>query len=316
MISVGIFNGYFPYNMEESIKRIKAQGFTSIQLDLSFKGMDLSFDSLNREKCHLIRDAFRDANLPIVAVSGYKNIVHPNLVKREENLNNLKTLLKFARDLGTPYVISETGTFNEESDWVYHEKNGTDEAYETLCEIVTDLTKFAYDNGSVFLVENYVNNIVGTVNQLLRLFSDINHHSLGLLMDPTNYFSDININDVDGELNRIFNALGDRIRIAHAKDCKRAENLAEKHADIDATAEFVLSLSKKSTDAALAEKGKEVPTAQRHHRDAQIAEDNRQDRRQDTAERRGQVGEGQRKQRGNHQPSNQANAACQNLRCR
>jgi len=235
MISVGIFNGYFPYSLDESIRRIKSLGFTSVQLDLSFKEMDLSFDSLNREKCHFIRDAFRDANLPIVAVSGYTNIVHPNLLKREENLNNLKTLLKFARDLGTPYVISETGTFNEESDWVYHEKNGTDEAYETLCEIVTDLTKFAYDNGSVFLVENYVNNIVGTVNQLLRLFSDVNHHALGLLMDPTNYFSDININDVDGELNRIFNALGDRIRIAHAKDCKRAENIAEKHADIDAT---------------------------------------------------------------------------------
>jgi len=234
MISVGIFNGYFPYSLEESIKRIKAQGFTAIQLDLSFKGMDLSFDSLNLEKCHLIRNAFRDANLPIVAISGYTNVTHPNLMKRKENLKNLKTLLKFARDLGTPYVISETGTFNEESDWVYHEKNGTEEAYETLCEIITDLTKFAYDNGSVFLVENYVNNIIGTVNQLLRLFADVNHHSLGLLMDPTNYFSDVNINDVDGELNRIFNALGDRIRIAHAKDCKRAENIAEKHADIDA----------------------------------------------------------------------------------
>lgn len=234
MISVGIFNGYFPYTLEESIKRIKAQGFTAVQLDLSFKGMDLSFASLNREKCHFIRDAFRDENLPIVAVSGYTNIVHPNLIKREENLKNLKTLLKFARDLGTPYVVSETGTFNEESDWVYHKKNGTEEAYETLSEIVTDLTKFAYDNGSVFLIENYVNNIIGTVNQILRLFSDINHPALGLLMDPTNYFSDVNIDDVDGELNRIFNALSDKIRIAHAKDCKRAENIAEKHADIDA----------------------------------------------------------------------------------
>lgn len=235
MISVGIFNGYFPYTLEESIKRIKALGFTSVQLDLAFKGMDLSFDSITSEKCHLIRDAFRDADLPIVAVSGYTNITHPNLAKREENIKNLKTLLKFARDLGTPYVISETGTFNEESDWVYDEKNGTEEAYETICELITDITKFAYNNGSVFLVENYVNNIIGTVDQLLRLFSDVNHNSLGLLMDPTNYFSDANIDDVDGELNRIFNALGDKIKVAHAKDCKRAENVEEKHADIDAS---------------------------------------------------------------------------------
>jgi sugar phosphate isomerase/epimerase len=86
----------------------------------------------------------------------------------------------------------------------------------------------------VFLIENYVNNIIGTVDQVLRLFGDVRHNSLGLLMDPTNYFSDGNIDDVDGELNRIFNALGDKIKIAHAKDCKRAEDLSEKHAAIDA----------------------------------------------------------------------------------
>jgi sugar phosphate isomerase/epimerase len=235
MISVGIFNGYFPYTLEESIKRIKALGFTSVQLDLSFKEMDLAFDSLTPDKCHFIRDSFRDANLPIVAVSGYTNLVHPDLKKREENIRNLKTLLKYARDLGSPYVVSETGTFNQESDWVWHQKNGTAEAYETLCKILSDVTKFAYDHGSVFLVENYVNNIIGTVDQLLRLFSDLHNSSIGLLMDPTNYFSDANIDDVDGELNRIFNALGNRIRVAHAKDCKRAENMEEKHADIDAS---------------------------------------------------------------------------------
>jgi sugar phosphate isomerase/epimerase len=83
-------------------------------------------------------------------------------------------------------------------------------------------------------VENYVNNVVGSVEQVLRLFSDVNHPGLGLLMDPTNYFTDHNIDAVDEELNRIFNALGDKIKIAHAKDCKRAEDTSEKHADIDA----------------------------------------------------------------------------------
>jgi sugar phosphate isomerase/epimerase len=234
MISVGIFNGYFPYSLNESVRRIKELGFTSVQLDLSFKDMDLTSGALNSEKCRLISSTFRDANLPIVAVSGYTNLVHPNPLKRKENIDGLKTILKFARELGAHYVVSETGTFNEESDWVYHEKNGTEEAFETICGTIRDLAKFAYDHGSVFLVENYVNNIVGTVDQVLRLFSEVNHPALGLLLDPTNYFSDVNIDDVDGELNRIFNALGDKVKIAHAKDCKRAENTAEKHADIDA----------------------------------------------------------------------------------
>ena len=72
MISVGIFNGYFPYALDETIKRIKAIGFTSVQLDLCFKDMDIAPDAANltSEKCRVIRDAFRDANLQIVAISG------------------------------------------------------------------------------------------------------------------------------------------------------------------------------------------------------------------------------------------------------
>lgn len=234
MISVGIFNGYYPYSLEESISRMKRDGFSCVQLDLSFKDMDLAYETLTKDKCHRIRDAFRNANLPIVCISGYTNIIHPDPKKREQNVFGLQTLLKFARDLGTPYVISETGTYNTESDWVWDPKNGSEEAYEETCSQIETLAKFAYDHGSVFLVENYVNNVIGSVDALTRLFSDVNHPGLGLLMDPTNYFTDSNIGHVDETLNRIFHTLGDKIKIAHAKDCKPADDLSEKHAEIDA----------------------------------------------------------------------------------
>ncbi|MFC5651178.1 sugar phosphate isomerase/epimerase family protein [Paenibacillus solisilvae] len=235
MISVGIFNGYYPYSLAESIARIKKDGMSCVQLDLSFKDMDVSPASLNRSSARQIRDAFRDANLPIVCISGYTNIIHPDPVKRAENIFNLKKLLEFARDLGSPYVISETGTYNTESDWVWDPKNGTEEAYEEVCRQLEDLAKFAYEHGSMFLVENYVNNVIGSVDQLARLFSDVSHPGLGLLMDPTNYFTDMNICHVDEELDRIFNILGDKIKIAHAKDCKPALDISEKHASIDAS---------------------------------------------------------------------------------
>ncbi|QMV43324.1 sugar phosphate isomerase/epimerase family protein [Cohnella cholangitidis] len=234
MISVGIFTGYYPYSLAEVISKIKRDGFNSVQLDLSFKDMDVNEHNLTREKAHIIRDAFRDANLPIVGISGYTNIIHPNSKIREQNISGLKNLLRFARDLGTPYVISETGTYNVESDWVWDPKNGTEEAYEEVCKTIEDLAKFAYDHGSVFLVENYIQNVIGSVEQLTRLFHDVNHPGLGLLMDPTNYFTGDNINHVDDQINHIFNTLGDKIKIAHAKDCKPAEDTSEKHADIDA----------------------------------------------------------------------------------
>lgn len=235
MISVGIFNGYFPYTLAESIKRMKDLGFGCVQLDLCFKDMDLDLETLTPEKCHVIRDAFRDANLPVVAISGYTNLIHPDPVMKAKNIAGVKSLLKHARDLGTPYVISETGTYCEESDWVYDAKNGTEEGYQEIKNVIKDLAEYAHEHNAVFLVENYVNNVIGSVDMLLRLFSDIKSPGLGLLMDPTNYFTDANIGDVDGELNRIFNALSDRIKIAHAKDCKPAVNTEEKHANIDAS---------------------------------------------------------------------------------
>jgi sugar phosphate isomerase/epimerase len=85
------------------------------------------------------------------------------------------------------------------------------------------------------VVENYVNNVIGSVNEVLRMFAEIDSPALGLMMDPTNYFTDYNINDIDGELNRIFNSLSNRAVIAHAKDCKAADNMEEKHANLDAS---------------------------------------------------------------------------------
>ncbi len=42
MLQVGIFTGYFPYDLAEQAKRIRAIGFNTVQLDLAFKDIDFS----------------------------------------------------------------------------------------------------------------------------------------------------------------------------------------------------------------------------------------------------------------------------------
>jgi len=222
MLQVGIFTAYFPYTLEETAKRIRAHGFNTVQLDLSFKDMDLSNENITSEKCKKIRDTFRHYDLPICAVSGYTNLVHPDPDRRRQNLDRLKTIIRHARELGTPYVISETGTFDPDSDWVHHPKNKTEEGYKICRDIIGDLVEYAHSYGAIFCPETYVNNVIGSTEETLRLFDDVGNPALGLLMDPTNYFEDHNIDDMDAELGRIFDALSGHIRIAHAKDVKRA----------------------------------------------------------------------------------------------
>ncbi|WP_421724805.1 sugar phosphate isomerase/epimerase family protein [Bauldia sp.] len=233
MMQVGIFTGYFPYGLEETAQKIRGLGFNTVQLDLHFKDVDLSAGQITKEKAKRVRDTFRDHNLPICCVSGYTNIVHPDKAERDKRVAYLKEIIRHARDLGSPYVISETGTFDPDSDWVHHPKNKTEEGFETCREIIADLAQTAYDHGSMFLLETYVNNVVGSVEETVKMFAQVDHPALGLLMDPTNYFEAHNIDAMDTILHQVFDTLGDRIKIAHAKDVKRSgTDKSEKHADI------------------------------------------------------------------------------------
>lgn len=233
MMQLGIFSGYFPYGLEESAKKIRSHGFNTVQLDLHFKDIDLSHGNLTAANCKRVRDTFRAHDLPISCISGYTNIIHPDLAHRKANVDRLKDIIRNARALGTPYVISETGTYNTESEWMSDPKNKTEEGFEMCRKVIAELAQEAYDHGSMFLLETYVNNVVGSVEETVKMFAQVDHPGLGLLMDPTNYFESHNIDNMDGILHQVFDTLSDKIKIAHAKDVARAgDDKSEKHADI------------------------------------------------------------------------------------
>ena len=68
MMPVGIFSGYFPYDLKKTCETIKGHGFSTVQLDLHFKDIDVSEGQMTPDKCRTIRDTFRDHNLPICAI--------------------------------------------------------------------------------------------------------------------------------------------------------------------------------------------------------------------------------------------------------
>ncbi|QND63733.1 sugar phosphate isomerase/epimerase [Mesorhizobium loti] len=233
MMQSGIFTGYFPYGLEETAKKIRGHGFNTVQLDLHFKDIDLSAGQITKDKAKEVRDTFRAHDLPICCISGYTNVIHPDLAHRKANVDRLKEIIRNARQLGSPYVISETGTYNTESEWMSDPKNKSEEGFEMCRKVISELAQEAYDHGSMFLLETYVNNVVGSVEETVRMFAQVDHPGLGLLMDPTNYFESHNIDQMDKVLNQVFDTLADKVKIAHAKDVARAgDDKSEKHADI------------------------------------------------------------------------------------
>jgi sugar phosphate isomerase/epimerase len=224
MLQVGIFTGYFPMTLEETAKKIRKLGFNTVQLDLIFNDLDLDTENITKEKCVKIRDTFRRHNLPISCISSYTNLTDPVPERRKKNLDRLKTIIRHAHDLGSPYVPSETGTFCEDSDWVAHPKNKTEEGYLELRDIVYDLVRLCRTEGVTFVIEAYINNVIGTVEETLRLFREINDpQHLALAMDPVNFIDEVSFFDMDKTLHHVFNALEDHIVFAHAKDINVVE---------------------------------------------------------------------------------------------
>jgi len=234
MISVGIFTGYYPNTIDETIQKIKADGMSCVQLDVSFKDCDSAKEYLTKAKANEIRDKFRDADLPVIAVSSYTNLIHTDKEKRKQNIAYIKMMMERALDLGCPYVASETGTYHTENDWLWDDRNATEEAYQEFAEVLYDIVKFGKEVGATFIMENYVNNVAFDIDRIQRLFTDINMPNMKLICDPTNYFTPANYHDIDGVLYRIFNALADKMVIAHAKDIKLSADHSVKMADIDA----------------------------------------------------------------------------------
>lgn len=221
MLQVGIFTGYFPGPLEATAKKIRDLGFNTVQLDLIFSDMDLATDKITTEKCVKIRDTFRRYNLPISCISSYTNLTDPIPERREINLERLRTIIRHAHDLGSPYVPSETGTYHPDSDWIAHPKNKTPEGYEECRDIIYELVQLCRQEGAIFVVEAYINNVVGTVEETLRLFNEINDpQHLQLAMDPVNFIDEVNFFQMDRTLNYMFDALGDTIAFAHAKDIR------------------------------------------------------------------------------------------------
>ena len=117
---------------------------------------------------------------------------------------------------------------------MHHPKNKTEEGFEDCRKVIAELAQIAYDHGAVFLLETYVNNVVGSVEETVRMFAEVDHPGLGLLMDPTNYFEDHNIDHMDKVLKQIFDTLTgpDQDRPRQGRQARRATTSREKHADI------------------------------------------------------------------------------------
>ena len=220
-LKLGVFTGvYASLPLEEAARRIAADGFHGVVLDYAFA--DVRFDpwAPDWDKARLITRTLAKHDVKIVGLYGYYNVVDPDPARRQRGEQRMQVLIENWRQFGCPLISTETGTFNEKSEWLESPENGTEKAYQACRAALEKLTKAAKKTGAVISIETYWRNVIDSIARAQRILGDVS--GLKLVMDPCNFYRKEDLANMDPMLEEMFRCLRKKIVLAHAKDVKAA----------------------------------------------------------------------------------------------
>jgi len=224
-IKLGIHTGpYMALPVAEAVARIKDQGFVGVLTEYTFA--DAQFNPLAPDWSAVdkIVRCFERHGIEIAASFGYVNVVDPIKERRERGEARMACLIQNWKRLGCGNISTETGTFNTTSDWADAPENTTEEGYVRCREALEKLARMAEKAGAVVSIEPYWRNIIDSIDRTQRLFQDIQSPGLRLVMDPCNFPRKEELPQLGSMLDDMFQRLGDKIVVAHAKDVAATED--------------------------------------------------------------------------------------------
>jgi sugar phosphate isomerase/epimerase len=187
---------------------------------LEYGFADIRFDpwAPDWDKARQITRTLAKHNLKIAGLFGYYNVVDPDPARRKRGEQRMQVLIENWRQFGCPIISTETGTFNDKSEWLESPENATEEGYQACRAALERLAKAAKKHGAVISIEAYWRNVIDSIARANRMLQDV--PSLKLVMDPCNYYRKDDLSRMDHMLEEMFRLMGKRIVLAHAKDVK------------------------------------------------------------------------------------------------
>jgi sugar phosphate isomerase/epimerase len=218
-LKLGVFTGvYASLPLEEAARRIAADGFRGVVLDFAFADVKFDPSAPDWDKARLITSTLAKHGLKIVGLYGYYNVVDPDPARRQRGEQRMQVLIENWKQFGCPVISTETGTFNEKSEWVESPENVTEQGYQACRAALEKLVKAAKKTGAVISIETYWRNVIDSIARAQRVMRDV--PGLKLVMDPCNFYRKEDLSRMDPMLEEMFRLLGKQIVLAHAKDVK------------------------------------------------------------------------------------------------
>ena len=173
--------------------------------------------AITGEKADQIGAAFRDAGAMIPLVGAYFNPVHSDREKVIRCKQIFADYLRMAKRMGCDTVGSETGSFHDDK-WIYHPRNRTEEALQTVVATFSELCDVAKDHGTTVAMEGAAGHVCWNVQTLARARRMMGRDTK-VIFDLYNYLDESNQGDYLDILDRGLDTFAGEILLFHMKDC-------------------------------------------------------------------------------------------------
>ena len=194
-------------------KKLKSIQFVAKKIISEF---EVTRGSMTPGMAQYINDTLRNHGVNISILGCYINLANPDDNELNELLDTFKEHIRFAKYLGCNIVGTETGALNRE--YVYTDKNNTEEAFQRSLNSIKILVEEAEKFGVIVGIEGVTKHVMNTPERLKKALDNVNSNNLQVIFDPINFIDESNYDKQDEIIKKSFDLFGDRIVIIHAKD--------------------------------------------------------------------------------------------------
>ena len=204
---------------EAFVQSVKDAKLDSIQLVLP-KAIQYSSETPLIKNDQLVTELSRELeekNVEVAMMGAYFNPIHSDVSKVEDAVANFKEHLKKAPLFGTLLVGTETGSYNDD-EWTWHENNQSEEAFQGVVDVFSDLLPVAKEAGTFLTIEPAYHHVISTPKRLKRLIDVLGSENTQVTFDLFNLLHDGNTGDQHKLIDEMVELFADKIKIIHLKD--------------------------------------------------------------------------------------------------
>ncbi|MCL6509294.1 MAG: sugar phosphate isomerase/epimerase [Anaerolineae bacterium] len=202
-------------------QRVRRAGFRGAQLFFN-RPLEAARDDLLR-----VKRAFTDADLEVAQVNGwYEPLCSYDDDVRAAGVSGMQALVRIGRLMDAPSVYVRPGGHNPNGHWYAHPENHSPRTFDRLVDSLRKVCAVAQAEGVPVAVEGHVLSALDTPQRVRDLLDAVGSPMLKFNYDPVNFVGTVRqVHDTSSVLNELYALLGRDIVVAHAKDCRLADQL-------------------------------------------------------------------------------------------